>query len=324
MKKLLLLVMLIPIAIGMFQQSVLAQTNVYHPFSDSAVWRIDYVHNTLVQYQCNIHYYFQDYSSGDTLINAQVYKKIKRSYIYIDTVLCSNSTSAPNIIGTGYIGALRDDTLANKAFFLFPNTDTDSLLYDYNLNVGDTMDGFISRAPWDNNRIVLSIDSVLITGEYRKRWNFDSINTPVGNDPFYLIQGIGTSCGLIELATTYSLDFTKRFLVCVYDSSGSLFVSGYNSEQGCKPIVESVNEVNILNALNLYPNPASTIINIQSLVNSPWSMVTIHNTQGALVYHSIFDIERSTFDISQFPSGLYYLHLQSGEGVAVKKFEVIH
>jgi hypothetical protein len=73
----------------------------------------------------------------------------------------------------------------------------------------------------------------------------------------------------------------------------------------------------------LYPNPATTTLTIESSVNSPQTIVAIYNTQGQEVYHSTFDVQRSTFDISQFPTGLYYLTLQSNEGVATKKFEVI-
>ncbi|MGE0635695.1 MAG: T9SS type A sorting domain-containing protein [Bacteroidia bacterium] len=85
--------------------------------------------------------------------------------------------------------------------------------------------------------------------------------------------------------------------------------------------------INTLNSTHftLYPNPASTTLTIQSTVNSPQTTVTIYNTQGQQVYQSLnHPITKSQIDISQFPSGLYYLHLQSEEGVAVKKFEVIH
>ena len=94
-------------------------------------------------------------------------------------------------------------------------------------------------------------------------------------------------------------------------------------------------------AFTLYPNPASTTISILpiaigTMVNSPWSPdsyreVNIYNTQGQLVSHPLSRGECASLsagkgcvlDISQLTPGLYYLHLQSAEGVGVKKFEVM-
>ena len=78
----------------------------------------------------------------------------------------------------------------------------------------------------------------------------------------------------------------------------------------------------------LYPNPATTTLTIQSTPdsyrdNSPQTTATIYNVQGQLVFTSIFDIQHSTFDISSFSPCLYYLTLQSAEGTATKKFEII-
>ncbi len=72
----------------------------------------------------------------------------------------------------------------------------------------------------------------------------------------------------------------------------------------------------------LYPNPASTSIGIQSMVNNQWSLVSIYNTQGQLVL-TTSNINNQTLNIENLIPGLYYLHLQSAEGVGVKKFEVI-
>ncbi len=87
--------------------------------------------------------------------------------------------------------------------------------------------------------------------------------------------------------------------------------------------------INVPNAkaveFSLYPNPASTNLTLQTehrLPNTDYRL-QIYNAQGQLVHHSIFDIQHSTFDISNFPPGLYYLTLQSEAGVGVKKFEVM-
>jgi hypothetical protein len=81
----------------------------------------------------------------------------------------------PLTLDSGYIGALRDDIIANKTFLVFQNKN-DTLLYDYNLKAGDTLKGVIT---FSCNNVILSVDSVLVNGQYRKRWNYkdcDSIN----------------------------------------------------------------------------------------------------------------------------------------------------
>lgn len=45
---------------------------------------------------------------------------------------------------------------------------------------------------------------------------------------------------------------------------------------------------------------------------------------GQLVTSSVVEKQNTTIDISSLSNGLYYLHLQTSEGVAVKKFEVAH
>jgi len=57
------------------------------------------------------------------------------------------------------MGALGDDSLANKSFFVFPDQNTDTLLFDYNLAVGDTIRGYL---PANCTITINSVDSVLI------------------------------------------------------------------------------------------------------------------------------------------------------------------
>jgi hypothetical protein len=88
----------------------------------------------------------------------------------------------------------------------------------------------------------------------------------------------------------------------------------------CDP--EGIEEINVTQ-IRVFPNPATTEITVQWAGSSKQSEVTIYNTQGQLVLHSIFDIQHSTFDISSFPSGLYYLQLFDAKGTLVKTEKVV-
>ncbi len=105
-------------------------------------------------------------------------------------------------------------------------------------------------------------------------------------------------------------------LVASTGTSGDIFV------QKLTDIVTSV-DTDFNDTFNLYPNPASNFISIQSAVDSKHLTITIYNAQGQLVTLSKVEGQKKTIDISSLSSGIYYLHLQSNDGVGVKKFEVL-
>ena len=263
------------------------------------------------QYPYHAYSYFYYYIKGDTLINGNVHKKIYRSHVDYNLISWTPPYSPPGPPGPGYMGALRDDSLANKTFFVFSNTTTDSLLYDYNLTVGDTMKGFITQYPYSPFiMIVLSVDSVQIDGQYRKKWNF---------------EGIGSNAGLFEPLNTYALDFRYRYLVCVKDSSGTLFSSGYNSVMGCNVIYEGLNEINSENKINCYPNPFSTQTTLQTDKFFKEATISVYNSFGQIV-KQIKNISGQTITLQRdnLPSGLYFLQLtQDNKIFATDKLVII-
>jgi hypothetical protein len=309
------LLFLFPVFIIINIEELNAQANVYHSFPDSAIWRVDAVYNKTMMGFCYADYYYQYYISGDTLINSYKYKKIYRSFVLVNNVSCPPPYGPPTSPSSGYVGALKDDSIANKTFFLFPNTTTDSLLYDYNLNVGDTMKGFISQYPYGYNMVVLSIDSVLINGQYRKKWNFNKSF----NDYPYIIEGIGTSCGLIEWVHTYAIDFTYRYLVCVNDSASLLFTSNYNSLYGCKLVVDGVSEMKTDNTLQVSPNPSSGIFSLSSL--SKVFYIEISDILGNQVYKQRTPVPSNVIiDLSSQSKGIYCVKVVDEKGnFGVKK-----
>jgi hypothetical protein len=281
------------------------QTSVYHPFPDSVIWRVDYNYHFVFQFPCWKNYYFQYYSKGDTLINSSIYRKI-----FINEAQDTNTCWSPSYLPVpGYAGALRDDSLANKTFFVFPNSTTDSLLYDYNLMVGDTIKGIISQYfnPYDTG-VVLTIDSVLISGQYRKRWNF-SQDQEHGNSTF-IIEGIGTSSGLLEPLYPYNLEWAVRYLICVKDSSRTYFTSNHYSKVGCNLIYTGTPELNLLNNFSILPNPFSNEAKLKTDQELKNATVTIINTLGQQI-KQIKNITGKEIKIHRenLSGGIYFLQL---------------
>ena len=115
---------------------------------------------------------------GDTTINDFKYKK----------VYMQSNDSIADFSRAHYFTAIREDTIAEKVYCFNPcygilgeydplNEERELLLYDFSVNVGDTVRfcTFIGTQdfyyPEINELIVKSIDYVLIDNNYRKRIN---------------------------------------------------------------------------------------------------------------------------------------------------------
>jgi len=93
--------------------------------------------------------------SGDTLINNLTYHKLTTPF------------AKPYVGGSGYRGAIRQDIVAKKVFFIPLREISEKVLYDFTLQVGDTVKVKPYYSPRDT---VQSIDSVLVGNTFRKRW----------------------------------------------------------------------------------------------------------------------------------------------------------
>ena len=285
--------------------AALGQKKVTYPFSDSLIWRVDYKHNDSSSgFIYDVNEYFFYYFAGDTLINSFDYKKIYRSYdsVYV-TIWNIPNYNPPSSSKSKYIGALRYDTNSNKVFIKY-NSSAEDLLYDYNLYIGDTIKGIIALSNSTNYySIVSSIDSILIKGKYRKKWNFNDCY----NDSAYIIAGIGSFYGLIEYRDGQP---HESHLVCVKDSSNTIFVSGYNSSFGCNLIYGGINEISLKSVISFFPNPFSsqTILWTSNPLHN--AILTFYNSLGQGI-RQISNISGQTVTIlrNDLSKGIYIVQL---------------
>ena len=81
----------------------------------------------------------------------------------------------------------------------------------------------------------------------------------------------------------------------------------------------SINE-QLAAKFNLYPNPATNVVNITNAENMQVQQVTIYDSSGKQLSTQSFNNETQIqLNIENLPSGTYMLHLQTNEGTAVKK-----
>ena len=293
-----------------------AQSAPYRSFPDSAMWRVDYDVNEPFQFFYFWDSYFHYSLNGDTTINAKQYKKLYRSYVYFTHIDVSEPGQTPQCQPPLYMGALRDDPAADKAFFVYDGTTIDSLLFDYTLQPGDTVRGIPGNKESQLQNVVQSIDSVLIEGVYHRRWNLDTCHSPyAGYFTPYIIEGIGSSSGLIDSICTYPFDFTDRYLICVKNGNDILFESGHPSDFGCNPIVEGIDDNINANTIHC-TNPNSTEARIHSDLYLQNASVKIFNSSGCLVMQ-IQNICGNSFVVGRnsLPAGIFFLQLNESNAI---------
>ena len=281
-----------------------AQTNVYHQFPDSnCLWNgLNYGRNgtnivTYDQYSLII--------SGDTTIGSFVYHKLyQNGYTY--TYPTPTNPGYP--YGKFYRGAFRQD-IPNRKVYLFDNG-RDTLAYDFNLNVGDTLKSILSCAAV---RIV-SIDSVLVGNNYHKAFTYD-----LGGPPYYkFIEGIGSTHGPLQLFCPFE---GGSDLQCVRIGTNTVWPSP--SSYNCGLVTLSLLDNFIkTNKVVISQNPFSneTTLTFKTVLNKV--NLIIYNSAGQVV-KQIKNISGQSYILNRenLETGIYFLRVsENNDIIATEKF----
>lgn len=288
-----------------------AQTNVYHPFpEDSAVWTTD-----LLSQGCLGYCYSKVYTmKGDTVMNSISYNKI-----YVRDVKFFYNGPPPFPAGYTSLSAevfwagLRQDSLAKKVYIIRSGWSSDTLLYDFNLSIGDTIpQTALINGMYAQWQTVIAIDSVLINGKYHKRYKFNNIY----DETSMLIEGVG-STGQLDII--YNFFEGGPITVCF---TGNIIGSpAYPGECAVDAFVLS-SHLNKQDKMDMLVNPNPTSGKFQITGLSSWnSTIIITDLVGNVVsdYGSNSD-QQIDIDISQQPKGVYFVKAVDEKGsFAVRK-----
>lgn len=217
--------------------SILSQK--YYQIPDTlASWDIEYKDLSV----SNLTNFVRYESLGDTIVNQKsyikIYSTIKTSY-YIQ--FYNPNVPIPHIDSTiSFYNLIRN---ANDGKVFVNNGSYEYLLYDFSLNVGDSV--FMNGNYFLK---VLNIDSIQILGNYRKRLKVNP--SPIGDfgQATYWIEGIGGIGGLFS--NTCCGEFYSSWLDCfkVHDSV-------YFSPGNCNVIWTNINIEKDNQEIKIYPLP---------------------------------------------------------------------
>lgn len=94
--------------------------------------------------------------------------------------------------------------------------------------------------------------------------------------------------------------------------------------RGCKDtsntlsIAVGIEDIELLSAVKLYPNPVSDKLNIESSQAQAIS-ITLTDLQGRTIRHNTFNQGTSSIDVSEVAKGMYLIQLRSGGELEVRK-----
>ncbi|MEL7423567.1 MAG: lamin tail domain-containing protein [Bacteroidota bacterium] len=108
------------------------------------------------------------------------------------------------------------------------------------------------------------------------------------------------------------------FSTLVYDEAGNqIGTPGNQNDQ----IVVSTQDILLAEEVTLYPNPTSTVLNIES-GDLELLQLEVYDLAGRQL--NLIRPNTTGIDVSQLPSGIYSVKLKFAEGLAMKKFVVQH
>ncbi len=234
----------------------------YVPFpTENVNWNVYYVgtceekapDTTLLRY--TIH--------GDTTINEVAYKKL---------CLESGDTINPIVKAIGGIREKDKKIYYNGRTILSSTDNKEYLLYDFTKQIGDT----IKHNPqgWFYS-VILDIDSIMIDGTYRKRYEVD--NHWYYQNPDYIVEGIGSvKNGLLGHISDIPTCGTHYWeFVCFSENNEVKYLNP--SFNDCFPdnYLMGVNLTKTDTQIKIYPNPVDQNLQIENSTNENLSIKII-------------------------------------------------
>lgn len=259
MKKLLLLFI---IASPFF---VKAQAYVYHPFpTTTGCWSYQYYddfHNATGM--------FGGYGlNGDTTIASVLYHRIGNR-------------------------AVRE---SGKIIYYLPDTSSNEvILYNFNLNMGDTIFHPYGGAVCSNDTVIVQyVDTILLSDGYHRHYQLSSFAT--------WIEGIGSLTDLFRPCNVLCVSGNDQ-LECMHGDSGAVYM--YSTCQGCLPV--GVKEQTLLPDIIISPNPFTSQTTITFSEAQKNTTINIKDIVGKEINTINFTGRQLVIDKAEMKAGIYFV-----------------
>jgi len=227
---------------------------------------------------------------SDTTIGSHTYKKLFMS-----------SEEFP--VNWQYAGGIREED--QKVWFLGTNNFPEHEIYDFSVDVGDTINYHLD---------IMVVDSIAykpIYGQNRKHIYF---TYPYGLGTELWIEGIGSNFGLLY-ANSAGFVGGRSWLLCKTEDGVTVYMNpNYNT---CYLKTTSIDE-NMKLSVGVYPNPVSDHlwISIPEEITIQNISVEVFNTAGRSIVITRPNSHTFSIETGHLPAGLYIAVVKSDGRVA--------
>ena len=222
---------------------------------------------------------------------------------------------------SGVIGAIREDTLQKKVYF--HNFIDEIVLYDFNLEVGDTI-FYTTNLYYTLNyyKVVDAVDSTLVGEQFRKTWFLT--NSDLGLADVW-IEGIGSvyRYGLLyPNDPDILLDASNPYFGC-FAHNAITYTDSNNCSLNCPCThwlieIEEFDEKN--NGFRVFPNPAQDALTFEYFgAKSEYDYLELFSNNAKLIYQQKIKSGVTEIDLKTVKAGIYFLKLTGANKTALRK-----
>ena len=222
---------------------------------------------------------------GDSVVNDMTYQKI---WVSMDSLQTQH-----------YNGLLREES--NVVYYIQPGN-SEGVLYDFNLEIGDTI-SIVNIFCFDAFPLtVYDIDTVEYFGMMRKRWHLGDHDWPQE----IWIEGIGSHSGPLYSGFEFCIVCPFWELLCFHDQGTLQYISP--DETDCYKTTVGKSENFEASALRIKPNPVKR--GSKLFVDSPFKIeaLSLYNTSGQLLQKiQPTKNELNAFETNSLKPGMYFV-----------------
>ncbi|MFT5238788.1 MAG: hypothetical protein ACI9M9_002402 [Flavobacteriaceae bacterium] len=285
MRKLILIV-LVANCFSMFGQD-------YKPLLDNYnEWNLTYCFNNI----CTTDYY---YTNGDTIVDGMNYKVLD-GYHYISR---------------GFL--LREDVAQKKVYIktILPNITTDHLLYNFSLEVGDSIDIKNPYTPFPTDAGYYKVDSIiprpLVDGNnYKHFYLSPTISNTTSVNSAIWVEGVG-SLSLINAPGGNPITNGVGRVACMF-KNGISFYSDLDIIDECEPyfILDTPSYTNEVSTIKAIATPTTNVFEIINMEDI--TAIVLYDLKGVKLDTFTSNNQNSIYlNLKKYQSGMYLLILKS-------------
>ena len=247
--------------------------------------------------------YRYEFIDGETNINGVAYRN-SVWYPFIGTPGPQGTLCPPYSISNqpNAFARMREDSLAKKVYIYdYNSTPTDQLLYDFTLNVGDTLHS--SFAGQGDTLVLYSIETIsLANGELRQKFCFDP------ECSIYYVEGIGGRNGLfLPIIPMYGQ--ITPLVLCIQDEGEIL--SGNECDIYFVGIENTSEE-----PVTIFPNPFHDRFTVKLKTVELPAGIEITDLQGKIFLDQILRDNESEITIPGLDPGMYYYRINFDKNIS--------